>query len=255
MNTDETKNDLYGAILKETHNEIQPPDSWHALRNRIDKRVFNEERSHILLARLGKNAAFWRRIALAMAACLVIISALFIYVLSDINRRQQHSATVNQYLLSQKQLEQLGTAFSHVRELFGAQCPWMVIGSSGEGQIGVGNHVKETYDSQGIIVLRLAVNLEGQELKRQYFDIVTFPNQQVSFSMSVAEESDLGVSIKPFMASDGRIAVEIKTGPESGAQAGETVMVANNKFTSLARVKSGDSWVDIDVVGRVVSNI
>jgi hypothetical protein len=73
--------------------------------------------------------------------------------------------------------------------------------------------------------------------------------------MSVAEESDLGVSIKPFMASDGRIAVEIKTGPESSAQTGETVMVVNNKFTSLARVKSGDSWVDIDVVGRVVSNI
>ncbi len=131
----------------------------------------------------------------------------------------------------------------------------MVIDSGGEGEIGVDGGKEVVPDTSKVVVIRLAVNFEGQKLKKQYFDIVTYPNQQVSFSMAVNEDSNLGVSIKPFIKSGGGIAVEIKTGPESGAWAGETVTVASDKFTSIARVKSDGNWVDINVVGRVMSNI
>jgi hypothetical protein len=256
MDDQENKDDRIKAALREAHDAIQPQDSWEALRDRIDKRLYEKGSSPASTLRLSHNAVFWRRVALAAAACLVVTVTLLIYTIKNtgINRREQ-MAFAEQGLLNQNQLEQLNTAFSHVRELFGEQCPWMVIDSGGEGEIGVNGGTEEATDTSKVIVIRLAVNFEGQKLKKQYFDIVTYPNQQVSFSMAVNEDSDLGVSVKPFMASGGGIAVEIKTGPESGDRAGETVTVASDKFTSLTRVKSDGSWVDIDVVGRVVSNI
>jgi hypothetical protein len=256
MNAQEKKDDQIKAALRETHDAIQPQDSWEALRDRIDKRLCEKENSSASISRLGRNVVFWRRVALAAAACLVVTVTLLIYTIKKTGTdRREQMAFADQGLLNQNQFEQLNVAFSHVRELFGEQCPWMVIDSGGEGEIGVDGGTEVTPDTSKVVVIRLAVSFEGQKLKKQYFDIVTYPNQQVSFSMAVNENSDLGVSIKPFMASGGGIAVEIRTGPESGARVGETVTVASDRFTSLARVKSGGSWVDIDAVGRVVSNI
>ena len=256
MDAQENKDDQIIAALRETHDAIQPQDSWEALRDRIDKRLYKKGSSPISFSRLSQNAVFWRRVAFAAAACLVVTVALLIYTIKNTGiGRQEQMALAKQGLFNQNQLEHLNVAFSHVRELFGTQCPWMVIDSGGEGQIGVDGGKEEAIDTSKVVVIRLAVNFEGQKLKRQYFDVVTFPNQQVSFSMAVDEDSDLGVSIRPFMASGGGIAVEIKTGPESSARTGEVITVANDRFTSLARVKSGGSWVDIDAVGRVVSNI
>lgn len=256
MNAQEKKDEPIETTLRETHDVIQPQDSWEALRGRIDKRVFEKERSAASISRLSQNAVFWRRVALAAAACLVVTSVLLIYTIRDTGiDLQTHTAIADQGLLNQNQLEQLSAAFAHVRELFGTHCPWMVIDSGGEGQIGINNRIKETLDSNEIIVIRLAVNMEGRELERRYFDVVTFSNQQVSFGVSVAESSNLGVSIKPVMTDDGKITVEIKAEFESGTQAGDIVTVANDKFTSLVRVKSNHSWVDIDAVGQVVTNI
>jgi len=82
MNTNAKKDELIDVILKDAHSQIQPPDSWEALRGRIDDRIYGGYMPSISITRLGKDAAFWRRTALAMAACLVITSALLIYILS-----------------------------------------------------------------------------------------------------------------------------------------------------------------------------
>ena len=255
MNTNDKDDDI-NVILKDAHSEIQPQDSWEALKSRIDEKVFNGEKPSVIATRLSKNAAFWRRIALALAACLVITTGLFVYVLNDSPGDSQGQMNLaDEGLLSRKQLDQLGVAFSHVRELFGSTCPWMVIDSGGEGQIGVNNRAREAIDWSKIIIIRLAVNVEGQEIQRRYFDVVTFSNQQVSFNFSVAERSDMGVSITPVMTSDGTITLEIKTELESGTQAGDFVTVADDKFTSVIRVKSDGSWLNIDAIGQAISSI
>lgn len=256
MNAQEKKDDLIKAVLEETHNAIQPQDSWEALKSRIEKRIFYGRMPSVIFTRLSGNAVFWRRLALALAACLVLMTGLFIYVLNDSqNNRQEQIKLAGEGLINPMQAEQLSSAFAQVRELFGTHCPWMVIGSGGEGEIGVSNQTVQTADSNKIIIMRLAVNVEGQEIPRRYFDVVTFSNRQVSFNMSIAESSNIGVSIRPVINTDGKIVVEIDADLDSGKKTSDTVTVVDDKFTSLVRIKSGSNRVDIDAVGKVMSNI
>ena len=255
MSTSE-KNDFINEILIKAHNEIQPQDSWEAIKSRIEKRIFYGRMPSVIFTRLSGNAAFWRRLALALAACLVITTGLLIYVLDDSqNNRQEQIKLAGEGLINPIQAEQLSSAFAQVRELFGSHCPWMVIGSGGEGEIGVSNQTVEAEDSNKIIIMRLAVNVEGQKIPRRYFDVVTFSDRQVSFNMSVAESSNIGVSIRPLIDTDGKIIVEINADLDSGKKTSDTVTVADDKFTSLVRIKSGSNRVDIDAVGKVMSNI
>ncbi|MBN2182430.1 MAG: hypothetical protein JW715_11000 [Sedimentisphaerales bacterium] len=255
MNKKDGKNEPLEKLLKEAHNEIKPQDSWEALRLRIERNIDDDGKVSSLITRGGGSAAFWRRLALALAACLVITTGLLIYVLDGSKSEQSgHPAAADQMLLSKSQMEQLNIAFTHVRELFGADCPWIVIGSSGEGEVGVDGQTQDAAERGKVVVIRLAVNFEGQKLKKQYFDVVTFSNQQVSFSVPV-DDSDMGVLIKPILRSDGGIAIEISADINGSERAGDVVTIADNAFTSLVRIKSGSSLVDIDAVGRVVSNI
>lgn len=247
------KDNLENEVIKEAYNLIQPQDSWEALKNRVEKRVFEEPGSSVL--RIGRDTAFWRRLALALAACLVITSGLLFYVLGNFQNDRQKQLSKDKGLLDQGQLDRLGVAFSHVRELFGTPCPWMVIDSGGEGEIGVNNRISETADSGKIIVIRLAVNIEGREIQRHYLDVVAFSNQQVSFNISVAEDKNIGVSIKPFATVDGRVTVEMNAKADGGTQKSDIVAVADNKFTSLARIKFNDNWISIDATGQLASNI
>ena len=218
MNTDPTKDELIDAILKDAHGQVQPHDSWEALRSRIDDRINDRHLSSTSIAHLGKNIVFWRRIALAMAACLVITSTLLIYVLGPGGgNRQRNITTVDQGMLNQAQFHQLNEAFSHVRQIFGQHCPWMVVGSSGEGEIGVENQTTEAVDTNNVIIVRLAVNVEKQNAQRRYFDVVTFPSQQANFRISVADSSDMEIFLRPILSNAGRIKVEINTRIEGGS--------------------------------------
>ena len=257
MNANEKRDDFINAILKDAHNEIQPCDSWQALRARIDERVYGKDMPSVFITRRIKNAAFWRRVALAMAACLIITLAILVYILGYTggNRQRQQIATDNQGLLSHDQLAQLSTAFSHVRQLFGQHTPWMVVDSGGDGEIGVDGQMLKIADSNKVIIVRLAVNVENQKEMRRYFDVVTFSNQQVRFRMSLTDDSDMDVSLKPMLTSDGRIEVEINAQVDGGSQAGGVVTVADNLFTSLVRVRADSNWVNIDAVARSASNI
>lgn len=256
MHTDSTKDELIDAILKDAHSQIRPPDSWEALRSRIDDRINDRHLSSNSIGHLNKNVVFWRRIALGMAACFAITSALLIYILGHCSGNwKREITTADQGMLSQTQLHQLSTAFSHVRQLFGKHCPWMVVDSGGEGEIGIDNQTIETAVTNRVIVVRLAVNVEKQEAKHRYFDVVTFPSQKASFSISVADDLDVDIFLKPMLTNVGKIVVEINARIDDGSQAGGVMTVADNVFTSLVRMRSNSSWVNIDAVARSASNI
>ena len=85
--------------------------------------------------------------------------------------------------------------------------------------------------------------------------MVTFSDQQVSFRTPLADDLAIDVSLKPVLTNVGKIVVEIKARLDDGSQAGGVMTVADNVFTSLVRVRSNSSWVNIDAVARSVSNI
>ena len=251
METNNKKDEL-NDILKETNEQIRPHDSWEELRNRIDQKIENRNTSSGLAARLNGNITFWRRTTLAAAACLVITSALLIYVVLNNNR---NSFSENLNLLSQNQLEHLSEAFSQVQDLFNQNCPWIVINSSGKGEIGGESQDINATNVKKIIILRLAVNLPNNEATLQYFDVVTFDNQLVSFNMPVTENSNMSVVLKPVIAENDKIQVEISTQLNSDSKVTNNVTIADNSFKTLARVKSGGNWININATGQSLSNI
>jgi hypothetical protein len=244
--------DKINDILKEVHEKIEPRDSWQDLRKRIDKKIENKSTSG-LITKLNGNIYFWRRIALAAAACLIITSALLIYVIFD--TKSNHFSANQGNLLAQNQLKQLGEAFSQVQNMFSQNCPWIMITSTGKGEIGVGKQDINSPDAKKVIVLRLAVNLNEEQNIPQYFDVVTFDNQLVNFNMPLTEDSNINIILKSVITSNNRIEVEINTELNGGVKTSNTVTIADNSYKTLTRIKSNGSWININATGQSLSNI
>jgi hypothetical protein len=242
---DINENDIK-SILKQTYNEVLPPDSWEALRSRIDDKIKSGDESVVKPEKLRGNAVFWRRTALALAACLVLVLALLICAIYKTTANQKNT----QGLLSQGQVEQLSAVFSNVRELFANQQPWLVVEAGGKGEIGVANSDPTNAATGKILIIRLAVNMQD---KLQYYDVVALSSQQVSFSIPSVDGRDMNISLKPTLTSDSKIAVEIDARLNNGQNAGDTVTIANHFFTSLLKVKSDSQQVSIDAVGQSVN--
>jgi hypothetical protein len=243
--------DKINYALKEAHETIEPLDSWQALRSRIDKKIENGQTEAGLVTKLNGNIAFWRRTAIAAAACLVITSVLLIYVAFN----NPATNIYNQNLLAQDQLQQLREAFSQVQELFNQNCPWIVINSTGKGDIGVENQEINLSEAKKIIVMRLALNPQDNQTAPQYFDVVAYNNQLVSFDASVSDSSNMSIALKPVIREGNRIEVEINTQLNSGLKINNTVTIADNSFKTLARVKTNGSWININATGQSISNI
>ncbi|MBN1974853.1 MAG: hypothetical protein JW787_14530 [Sedimentisphaerales bacterium] len=250
---DTNKKDELNDILKEAHEKIQPRDSWQALRNRIDERINNKNTSSGLITKLNGNISFWRRAALAAAACLVITSALLICVIFD--NKHQSNFPYKDNLLAQNQLENLSEAFSHVQDLFEQNCPWMIISAAGKGELGDENQKIIAADNKKLIVLRLAVNIPNENNAPQYFDVVTFENQLVTFDMPVTGDTNMNLTLKSAIVKNNMIEVEIYTQLNSGVPTNNIVTIANDSFKTLARVKANGSWININATGQSLSNI
>jgi len=246
------KKDKLNDILKEANEQIRPSDSWEELRRRIDEKIKNRNASSGRVAKLNDNIIFWRRTALFAAACLLVTSILLVYVIFDNN---QNSFADTHNLLSQGQLEHLSEAFSQVQDLFNQNCPWIMINSSGKGEIGDENQKIDAAEAKRIIVLRLAVNPHEDQAVPQYFDVVTFDNQLVSFNMAVTQGSNMQVVLQPVITATDRIQVKIDTQLNSGSKTSNTVTIADDSFEPLARVKADGSWININVTGKSFSNI
>lgn len=247
----ENKNQL-DKILKEAHEEIQPHDSWQALRSRINERIENRKTSSGFISKLNGNIVFWRRAAIAAAACLLITSVLLVYCI--FNNNQNGFAGKNN-LLAKNQLKQLSEAFSQVQDLFNQNCPWIMINSSGNGEIGDENREIKASGDKKIIVMRLAVVLGEEQTKPQIFDLVTFDSQLVTFDIPVKDNSNMNVALRPVITASNRIEVEITTMLSDGSKTSNTVTIADDSFKSLARVKSTGSLININATGQSLSNI
>ena len=245
--------DEINYALKEAHEQIEPLDSWQALRNRIDKKIENANTESGFAKKLNGNIIFWRRTAIAAAACLMITTILLIYAAFN-NQKKNH--IINNYnLLAQNQVMQLSEAFTQVQDLFNQNCPWMIINSTGKGEIGTENQETNIANAKKIIVLRLAVNFPDEKATPQYFDIVTFDNQLVSFDMPVTDNSNMNVTLLASLTKNNKIELQIKTQSNGDLKTNNTVTIADDSFKTLARIKSNGSWININATGQTLSNI
>lgn len=253
MKTNDEKDKILNALLADVYKETTPEDSWEALRARIDHKLkgYGCRSGH---AKMYKVVTFWRRIAFAMAACLVITFGLLVYMIVS-KGIPENSGTKNEGLLSQSQLNQLSTTFSHVRQLFGYHSPWIVVSTAGDSEIGVDNQITQSMDDGKVIVMRLVVSLEEQNIKRQYFDVVTFSNQQAHFQIPLNGPLAIDVTTKPVLKKDGTIAVEISAQVDSRIRASGVGTVANNALTSLVSMRINGNWVNIDATAHSMSNL
>lgn len=253
MKTNDNKDLILKALLADVYKETTPEDSWEALRTRIDYKLKDYEcRSG--QAKMDKSVIFWRRTAFAMAACLAITFGLLVYTLIS-KGTAENTGSKNEGLLNQSQLNQLSTTFSHVRQLFGSHSPWMVVSATGDSEIGVDNKTAESTDDGKVIVTRLIVSLEEQNIKRQYFDIVTFANQEAQFQVPLGGPIAIDVTTKPVLNDDGTIVVEIKAQVDNRIRASGAGTVANNALTSLVSMRINENLVNIDATAHLLSNI
>lgn len=255
MNTNDKNDSAINQILQEAHKEIEPSDSWQGLRDRIDRRIDSKQFVSIPTMR---KVAFWRRLAFGMAACFLITAGILLYFLGvhyGVQEYHQQQIAAANNLLNRADLNRLNFAFSQVRQLFGQQSQWIVIGSGDSTQMGVADRMVSGTDNSKVIVVRLVVNLGGERSPWQYFDVVTFSNQLANFQLPIAGASALDISLKPILKNDGRIEVEINAQAEGGSQANSISTLLDDRFTSLVRMRANGKWLNIDAIGQSVSKI
>jgi hypothetical protein len=254
MNTNDKNDSAINQILQEAHKEIEPSDSWQALRARIDRRIGSKK---FVSSQATGNVIFWRRLAFGMAACFLVTAGILLYFLGahyGVQEYEQRQVAAANNLLNQADLNRLSFAFSQVRQLFGRHSQWIMIGSGHNTQMGVTDKMVSGADSK-IIVVRLAVNLDDVRSPRQYFDIVTFSNQQANFQLSIADASAIDVSFKPKLTNDGIIEVEINAQAEGKSRVNSVSTILDDRFTSLVRMRANGKWVNIDAIGQSISKI
>lgn len=255
MNTNDRNNNTINEILKETHNKIEPPDSWQRLRARIDNRI--DSKQSVSTPTVG-NVFFWRRVALGMAACFLITAGILLYFLGvyyGMQENEQRQIATVKKLLDQADLNRLSFAFSQVRQLFGQQSQWIMIGSGDSTQMGVADRMVSGSDSSKFIIVRLVVNLDDVESTRQYFDIVTFPNQPANFQLPIASTSAIDISLTAILRDNGGIEIKINAEADGRSQANSVSTLLDNRFTPLVRMRANGNWVNIEGIGKSVSEI
>lgn len=255
MNSNDKNDSSFNEILKDAHNETKPPDSWQALRARLDDSIDSKQFVSVPTMR---NIAFWRRLAFSMAACFLITGGILLYFLGVHygmqGYEQRQTGTVNNPL-DQADLNRLIFAFSQVRQLFGQQSQWIMIGSGDSTQMGVADKMVSGSDSSKIIIVRLAVIPDDVGLTRQYYDVVTFPNQPANFQLPIASTSGIDISLTPILRDNGGIEIEINAEADGRSQANSVSTLLDDKFTRLVRMRANGNWVNIEGTGKSVSEI
>jgi hypothetical protein len=255
MNANDRKNNTLNEILKETYNEIEPPDSWQRLRARIDDRI--DSRQSVSTPSVG-NVFFWRRVALGMAACFLITAGILLYFLDvryGMQENEQRQIGTVKKLLEHADLNRLSFAFSQVRQIFGQQSQWIMIGSGDRTEMGVADRMVSGSDGSKFIIVRLAVNLDDVGTTRQYFDVVTFPNQPVNFQLPIASTSAIDISLTPILRNNDGIEIKINAVADGRSQANSVSTLLDNRFTPLVRMRANGNWVNIEGIGKSVSEI
>jgi len=240
--------------LKDAYDKIEPEDSWQDFRERISAKIKNGQTA-IESSRQSKLTIFWRKAAIALAACFLVSMGLFIYAIWP-KRSTENGRTIAQgKLFDKSQIEALETAFSQVRKLFGNQSGWIIIGSGENTQVGVVDRVTSPASNDKLVAVRLAINLEGEKPSRQYCDVVTFSNEKTNFRLYIDKDRAIEIFMTPTIETDDKIALEISTLIKDNPPQKNIQTIANNAYTSLAEVKMNGIWLKIEGIGQAISKI
>lgn len=246
------------AVLKEVYESPEPADSWEALRTRIDGVIRDAGLKELRERGLHAGGAIRRRWAIAAAAACVIVSlSILSYLVGMKNgeRRYRHEQLLaaNTDLFTEVKLNQLHEAFSQVRSLFSDELPWIMVGQGNDVQIGVNSRQFSEADTDHVVFIRLAINMEGHRADRQYFDIVTFANHRAELLLPLAANVRVHVCLMARLSTDGTIDVEIDASVNGGAHAQNTGRIADDSFISLVRMRTDGGWLTINGTGRAIS--
>jgi len=254
MDAKDEKEQTLGEVLRDAHEAIEPQDSWEALRTRVAAKLDSRELPLVQTILMSKSAVLWRRIAMVMAACLLVMTGLLLYM---VGFPEDHTNAQNtgKGLLTRAQLDQLSATFSQVRQLFDENSPWIVVGSGDDAEMGVASQPVETGDSDKVVIVRLLVSRDEYSARRRYFDIVAFSNQRASLQIPMNDVSILRLSLKPMLGDNDEVSVEIDAQINGGPLSTNTEAIADNAFTSLLRIQSNGKRVDISAVGQLMPNI
>jgi hypothetical protein len=242
-------------MLRQTYADIEPPDSWEGLRGRLGSQQKRFAGTEKLSYTMRKELKRWRLVSLSLAACLLLVSGLFIYTAGfGPSIRHIHPKTAADYQrLSGKDLDNLTLAFTQVRQLFSEENPWFVIGPDKAVTIGVHEQADAEVNPDAFVVLRLVVTTDDNAPGR-YYDIVTYADKTVTFQTPLDEQTDMRISIKPILE-DERIKVAYETRINGGAEAKSIASLNKEKYTSLLGLDTDKGWVNIQGVARLVTDI
>jgi len=245
--SDKRQDEIIDALLRQTHDMVEPADSWQALRRRIDDRLRPVAAAH--------DVIFWRRIALAAAACFLLTAALLSYLMlknTGAGRSQSVLASAAPPLLNDAQVERLTQAFSQVRSIFNGQSPWLMIDSFGNSQLGLAQAGRAAAGMQSLIIVRLTLGDPQSDAEQPYADVVAFPLQRIDVQVRTAGGSAIEVSLVPTPQEDGRISLNLVAQGDGGQRTGATVSVGGSAVKSIARIRAGAGWVHLGAMARLV---
>jgi hypothetical protein len=235
------------TVLRQTHRSVQPVDSWEALRGRIDSRLD--------AATATARVIFWRRIALAAAACFAVTSLLLGYV--TLRHARPEAAPVvladaDPPLLDDAQIERLTQAFAQVRNMFAERSPWFMIDSLGNSQLGLSEPQQPADATQRVIVVRLALRDRESSTAGQYADLVAFPRQRVDVRMQTAQGAILELSLVSVLQEDGRVSLRVAAQSNGDAATSTSASLDARAFRPLVRLRTGARWVDLGATAQAV---
>jgi hypothetical protein len=251
MTKSNDKHEDIDEILQEVYVNTQPPDSWSALRQRIDAAILDGRgQSHFARRQL----VFWRRAALAMAACLVAAVGLLLHMATPGSLGDSPDAAANGgfTLLTQTQTDRLVQAFSQVRGLFADQQPWLMIDSAGASQMGLTLPEGPGHREEGLVVLRLTVEETGRKDGCRYADLVVFPRQEVVCTLRTAAGSAIELRLVPVLGEEGHVDIDFVARVDGDARAGRVTQVGRNAFSSFAQLRLGANSLSLGATARPI---
>lgn len=250
-NANDKREDIDG-ILREEYERTGPPDSWQALRERIDT-ALSQRGEPSLCAR--RRIAFWRRTALALAACLVVVTGLLLCMLSAERRAAslKTAAFANTpALLTQAEIGPLLQAFSQVRSLFADHQPWLMIDSVGNSQIGLTATGDLADREEGLIILRLIVQEDGGRAGDRYADLVAYPQQRITVVVQTAVGSAIELHLVPTLRKDGRVDLDFVARGDNDSRTARVIPVDPNAVRPLAQLQIGRHRFNLGAIAKAV---
>lgn len=239
-------------LLKDLDDRTEPLDSWDGLRGRISQRISESADSqdsntneHL------RSLIFWRKFAIGMAACFVLVSALLFYEHS-VNKNPISTAGNPDNLLNQNDVNALMSTFEEVSELFGNSSRWIIVGTGSKSELGLVDEFDTDNGAGKMVAIRLALKNDADQ-SSQYYDILTYADQITDMPLVLANNKEIHMFITPKFARDGTVSLEMVVQGDGGQKSQAVCAVTNEAFTPVINMKDNGSGFSVFAVGRIIN--